>query len=139
VRFIYDNEVEAWAAEHGLSGTEACPLRTILYHNDESRHRRMWYDPGTPEAAEPLAAAMIRALGEWDEAVLWLTRWLVWPSSENWPAYYAARGARGELRSIDDKPGHLFAAGEQDALVEFATFALRNGGTRSCSPPPASG
>ena len=53
--------------------------------------------------------------------------WGVWPSSEDWPCYYAARGARGERRSLHEAPGHWFGPDEGAALTEFLTLAMENG------------
>ena len=127
MQFWSDGEVEVWVAEHGLPQSEERPLRTMLYFDGTDARRRILYNYQQPQTAPALAAELVDALGPWDEAVLWVTRWGVWPSSEDWPAYYAARGARGERRSIDDAAGHWFDAGERGGLAEFITLVLRNG------------
>ena len=66
-------------------------------------------------------------LGHWDQGVLWISRWSVWPSSEDWPKFYALRGANGERRLIDDTPGHIFEASEGALLVTFVTLVFQNG------------
>ena len=77
---------------------------------------------------EPAAAeACLRALGEWDECLLWITETGVWPSSEDWPTFYTARGSRGELGSIHYKPGHAFGRGEAIDLRLFVQIVLENG------------
>jgi hypothetical protein len=89
-------------------------------------HRyRLVYAEGKRSGKEPaLAEAAIVALGQWDEAVLWVSEWGIWPSSENWPRYYQARGERGERMSLAVKPGHWFAAAERSDLVLFLTLVL---------------
>jgi hypothetical protein len=83
--------------------------------------------PADPEGWErELAARCVAALGEWDECLLWITLWGVWPSSENWPAYYQARGAEGELRSLDIAPGHLFQRVELGKLENFVHLVIEN-------------
>jgi hypothetical protein len=73
-----------------------------------------------------LAARCVAALGEWDECLLWITLWGIWPSSENWPAYYQTRGAEGELRSLDVAPGHLFQPAERGKLENFVCLVIEN-------------
>jgi hypothetical protein len=68
----------------------------------------------------------VRSLRSWDECLLWVTSWGIWPSSENWPAYYQARGAEGERRSLEVAPGHLFAAVEAELLKGFLRLVLEN-------------
>jgi len=45
---------------------------------------------------------------------------------ENWPAYYALRGARGERRSLDKAPGHVFDGNEKEAFVRFLAQVMEN-------------
>ncbi|MGH7648868.1 MAG: hypothetical protein ACREND_12175 [Gemmatimonadaceae bacterium] len=73
-----------------------------------------------------MAAAAVSALGDWDECLLWVTLVGVWGSGEDWPAYYALRGAEGERRSFDRAPGHWFGAGERDKLARFLTAVMEN-------------
>src|SRR2546429_5133723 len=66
------------------------------------------YARGQRSAIESsVARECVRALGRWDECLLWVRTWGVWGSSENWPAYYALRGARGQRRALEKAPGHL--------------------------------
>ena len=127
MQFLYDSEVELWCAERGLTAGDRESLRDRLYFDPPSERRRSWYNPNAPQSAAALAAAALAEISGWDEAVLWVTRWGVWPSSEDWPAYYAARGRRDERRSIDEVPGHRFFQGEGDVLEEFTVLALQNG------------
>ena len=88
----------------------------------------MFYAEGERSGREPaVAAAAVRALGAWDECLAWLTGWGVWASGEDWPRFYAWRGAHGERRSLEAAPGHLFAAGEAAELEGLLTHILENG------------
>ena len=73
-----------------------------------------------------MAAACVRAIGRWDECLLWIQTWGVWPSGEDWPAYYALRGDQGERRSLDTAPGHLFETGEHALFSHFVTLVMEN-------------
>jgi hypothetical protein len=57
---------------------------------------------------------------------VWIRSWGVWPSGENWPQFYAWRGALGERRSLDTAPGHCFERGEDQLLVQLLTLIMQN-------------
>jgi hypothetical protein len=63
----------------------------------------------------------------WDECVVWIRNWGIWPSSEDWPRYYAWRGGLGECRSLQVAPGHRFELAEQDLLTELVARIMENG------------
>ena len=124
MRFFEINEIWQWCVERGIVLEEgARPADDPLLD-----HRGRWlYATGersTREAA--VAADCVRALGTWDECLLWITVVGVWPSGEDWPAFYAWRGARGEKRSVEVAPGYLFEAREDDLLREVLTQVMEN-------------
>jgi hypothetical protein len=85
------------------------------------------YAEGRRSGREAAAARdLVRALGEWDECLAWIRLWGVWPSGEDWPAFYAWRGARGERRALDKAPGHRFDRHERSLLVELITLIMEN-------------
>lgn len=62
-----------------------------------------------------------------EECLLWVTQWGVWPSSENFHLFYRMRESYGERRPLADAPGHLFLKHEKAELTTFATLAILNG------------
>ncbi len=89
---------------------------------------RLIHSPqSAPENAASVTEACLAALGSWDECLLWATDWDIWESDEDWPAFYAARGARGERHSLAAKPGHLFGVGEAADLRLFLGMVIQNG------------
>ena len=59
------------------------------------------------------------------EALLWVTDWSVWPSSEHMPLADAVRRGLGEERPLHDAPGCLVRLGEDDrALAVLVTAVL---------------
>lgn len=59
------------------------------------------------------------------EALLWVTAWSVWPSSEHMPLAEAVRRGLGEERPLDVAPGCLVRLGEDDqALAVLVTAVL---------------
>jgi len=124
VRFIEINEIREWCKERGVQLAED---GTLLDDPTLSHHKGAVYARGHRSGAEPsVAATCVRALGRWDECLLWVRGWGVWGSGENWPAYYALRGARGERRSLDKAPGHLFNGDEKEQFVRFLAQVMEN-------------
>jgi hypothetical protein len=121
-----------WCREHGfaLAGDEPESQRPIKLADDPTldQRARVFYAEGKRSGREPaVAAAAVRALGAWDECLLWMTGWGVWASGEDWPRFYAWRGAHGERRSLEAAPGHLFSAREAANLQGLLTQILENG------------
>jgi hypothetical protein len=124
MRFLFINETAEWCREHGMEVGE----RWELLPDAQLTHvsRLLHLADGTPANAARITEASLVALGPWDECLLWLTDWDIWEQNEDWPGFYAARGARGERHSLASKPGHLFGAGEADDLRLFLTMVVQN-------------
>lgn len=60
-------------------------------------------------------------------ALLWITEWGIWPSSENWHLYYKIRQSFGDLRLLHEAPGHLCLEHEAEDFASFAQIAMLNG------------
>ncbi|HEX3109502.1 MAG TPA: hypothetical protein VHU41_10445 [Thermoanaerobaculia bacterium] len=118
MQFLELNQIDEWCTEHGIAelNRHAPVLLTRAYGKSV-----------TPPGQEAdVAVAVVDALGEWDECLLWIEEWGVWPSSEDWPKFYAARGAHGERRSLENAPGHLFSWNERPDLIQFLQLVLEN-------------
>jgi hypothetical protein len=117
------NQICAWAEARGLpcgDGRELkLPALPVLYRGEYAHGRR--------SGEEATAAAdLVTRLGEWDECLVVITLWNVWPSSEDWPTFYVWRGAQRERRSLNIAPGHIFAASERGLLTELVTLVMEN-------------
>ena len=123
LRFLELNEIEEWCGEHRIevdaTGPRPDPRLSHLAHVTYASGQR-----SGREAA--VARACLHALGEWEECLLWITLTGVWPSSEDWPAYYAMRGEWGERRALGVAPGHWFRRGENEPLTRFLTAVMEN-------------
>ena len=116
MNYLEHNEVWAWCDQHRValvdSRAEPAP---------EERLGRAWrdvYGATGPSGREPeVAATAVAAVGSWTECLVWVVLWGVWASSEDWPAYYSVRGARGERRALDVAPGHLYTADDHALLL----------------------
>jgi len=60
-------------------------------------------------------------------ALLWITEWGIWPSSENWHLYYKMRQTYGDPRLLHEAPGHFFLEHEAEDLASFLQIAMLNG------------
>jgi hypothetical protein len=124
VRFIEINEIEEWCRERGVG---LAPDGALLPDPTLSHSNRASYAEGRKSGREAgVAMACARALGRWDEALLWIRGWGVWGSGENWPAYYGLRGAQHERRSLEKAPGHLFEADERELFIRFLAEVMEN-------------
>ena len=62
-----------------------------------------------------------------DPALVWITEWGIWGSSENWHLYYKLRQSYGDPRLLHEAPGHLFLGHESEDLASFLQLAMLNG------------
>jgi hypothetical protein len=124
MHFIELNEIRQWIEERALVLSAGDKFQTPETALVLSRPFGQALDP--PGQEQTVATACVESIGAWDECLLWVQEWGVWPSSENWPAYYQARGQQGELRSLEVAPGHLFDASETSLLIRFLQLILEN-------------
>jgi hypothetical protein len=123
MQFLHLNETAEWCREHDVAVDERWHVESDARLGHTSR---LLYAPNGPtDRADQIAAACLAALGDWEECLLWPVAWDIWESDEDWPAFYGARGARGEPYSLGAKPGHLFHASEVEDLRLFLTMVLQ--------------
>jgi hypothetical protein len=124
MRFLYINEAAEWCREHGMEigdGSFRLQPDSRLAHTS-----RLLYAPhGPTDQAPAITEACMSVMGPWGECLLWVTDWDIWPSTEDWPTAYAARGARGERLSLAEKPGHLFVPGQEQDLRLFLSMVIQ--------------
>jgi len=70
---------------------------------------------------------MAQSLTSRRPALLWITEWSIWPSSENWHLYYKLRQTYADSRLLHEAPGHLFLEHETEDLASFLQIAMLNG------------
>jgi hypothetical protein len=122
--------IVAWCRERGVLLTDDADAHGLIGPADDPtlEHRvRLQYAGGARSGQEgAFAAAGVRALRSWDECLVWITGWGIWPSGEDWPQFYAWRGQHGERRSLDAAPGHRFLADEARELEILLQLVLEN-------------
>ena len=67
------------------------------------------------------------ALEPWDSCLLWVTQSGVWGSSENLHLYNRLRQSYGDLRHLEEAPGHLALRHEQFDVITFLQVSMMNG------------
>ena len=127
MQFLAINECWDWCEEHGVSLDDRrlpAPDPTLLH-----RARLVYVEePGHGTAVRPeILAATLNALGEWEECLLWVTLWGIWPSTEDWPRYYLLRGDLDERRALGDAPGHLATPSDRGLLTTFLNLVMNHG------------
>jgi hypothetical protein len=123
VEFLEDNQICQWAEERGLLYAERFELRLPEL---PSMYRATYAD-GRRSGREGTAAEdLVARLGPWDECLVRIRAWGVWPSGEDWPRFYAWRGALGERRSLETAPGHRFDPGETVLLAALFKLIMEN-------------
>ena len=123
MEFLEDNQICQWAEERGLRRGDGFAVRLP----ELEPHPQRVYAHGRSSGLEIAAAHdLVADLGKWDECLVSITLWGVWPSGEDWPEFYAWRGALEERRSIQVAPGHRFDAGETHLLAHLVALIMKN-------------
>ncbi len=117
MRFSTTDECEAWLTARERPKPEA--VEGCL------RHRRPY--PREPYRMFYIAHWIATELTYRMPALLWVTEWGIWPSSENWHLYYRLRQSHGDHRLLDEAPGHLFLEYETEDLASFLQLSMLNG------------
>jgi hypothetical protein len=117
MRFYTKDECEAWLRGRKRSKPDEDPalaVETLQY----SRKSTQVY---------ALSLWISTSLTYRQPALLWITEWGIWPSSENWHLYYKLRQSYGDHRLLHEAPGHLFLEHESEDLASFLQLAILNG------------
>ena len=117
MRFYTQEECEKWLADRGRSKPNEVP---------DGHVKRVGYPP-EPYRLLVLAQWIAETLSYKQPALLWITEWGIWPSSENWHLYYKVRQTYFDMRLLHEAPGHLFLKHEAEDLASFLQMAMLNG------------
>jgi hypothetical protein len=117
LRFYTEQECGTWLRERN---------RSKPGHLSASQTQRVDY-PSEPHRIFHITLWIARELTYRRPTLLWITEWGIWPSSENWHLYYKLRHSYGDLRLLQESPGHLFLEHESEDLSSFLQIAMLNG------------
>lgn len=117
MRFYTNQECKDW-----LSGLQRqLPDAQMDLHKERVRY------PLEPHRMYSLAYWMATSITLRQPALLWITEWSIWPSSENWHLYYKVRHSYHDLRLLHEAPGHYFLDYEVEDLGTYLQVAMLNG------------
>ena len=117
MRFYTKEECEDWLGERERQKPDVAPKATA---------ERVNY-PTEPHRVFVIAHWIASSLTYREPALLWITEWGIWPTSENWHVYYKLRQTYADFRLLHEAPGHLFLEHESEDLASFLQIAMLNG------------
>lgn len=117
MRCLTEPECEAWLRERNRQRPDDVP----------NLHRERVTYPAEPHRFCFAALRIATELTHRMPALLWITEWGVWPSSENEHLYYRLRQCYGDLRLLHEAPGHLFLGHESEDLASLLQVSMLNG------------
>ncbi|HLW99527.1 MAG TPA: hypothetical protein VKR82_12845 [Candidatus Acidoferrales bacterium] len=117
MRSYAQQECEEWLRERNRQKPDGVP---------DPHSERINY-PREPHGIYYLAHTIASTMTYRQPALLWITEWGVWPSSENWHLYYKLRETYGDRRLLHEAPGHFFLDYETEDLASFLQLAMLNG------------
>jgi hypothetical protein len=123
LQFLTEEQSRAWASDRKYPLGER-PSSVLA--DGPPFARQTFRIPSDAGARVALVRAIWSDVGSAQpEALLWITAWSVWPSSEHMPLADAVRRGLGEDRPLSDAPGCLVRLGEDDqALAVLVTAVL---------------
>jgi hypothetical protein len=124
------NEIWEWYREHGTRHeVRSDGVNTVIPILKEFKHQQhLVFNPdGKPRSQIHTVDKCLSAVGSWNECLVVLTLWDIWPSSEDWPRFYAWRAKHLVKRSLDTAPGHLFQQNETSEVRELLSQAFEYG------------
>jgi hypothetical protein len=123
MRFLTISETTHWCHSHALPlGEGDWPAEP-----DKSLHRLRADVPKSLDQLAWFCRFVEATLHPRHHCLLWVTAWGIWESSENWHLYYRLRQSYGDVRLIEEAPGHLFLNHESHDLVSFLQVGLSAG------------
>jgi hypothetical protein len=123
MEFLELNQICEWARENAL---EVADPFQVHFPELPSKHHA-FYSKGSRSGDEAAHARdLVLRLGAWEECVVFIREWGVWPSGEDWPTFYAWRGSRNERRSLEVAPGHRFGTEQAGELVDLLRLVMEN-------------
>lgn len=118
MRFMTTDECRAWAAGMGIQlndrGIPARPIpdwHHVVRKTPQAHMQLTWFCEHVERSLQPRTACL-----------LWVTDWGIW--KQNLHLYYRLRQSYGDMRLLDEAPGHYFLDYEGPDLVSFLEVAI---------------
>lgn len=122
MRYLTQTECQAWTAEHGISiRPDGVPERypsagpVVRFELPKEPMQLHWLCRFVSECLEPRYTCL-----------LWVKEFGKSPMTDNLHLYYRLRQSYGDLRLLEDAPGHLFLPYEEADFVTFLQVGIIN-------------
>ena len=120
MRFYTTSECEEWCQKFGVPLDEQRrPTRELVY-----RHRLRCDFPSSHTQLLWFSSCIESSLQPRDTCLLWVTDFDIFPSSENHHLYYRLRQSYGDLRLLNEAPGHLCLKHETPEVVTLVQLSI---------------
>src|ERR1700733_8285058 len=117
LRFYTEQECEDWLRRQERVKPDAAPGAHKEHVRYPPEHYRIFY----------VAHWVATNLTYRRPALLWITEWGIWPSSETWPLYYKLLRAYSDGGLPHEAPRHLCLEHETEDLASFLQVAMQSG------------
>jgi hypothetical protein len=117
LHFYTKQECETWLFDRKRRNPDAVPDAPVERIDYPSEPYRVFY----------VARWIATSLAHQRPALLWITEWGIWPSSENWHLYYKLRQSYSDQQLLHEAPGQLFLELETEDLASFLQVAMLSG------------
>ena len=115
MRFYTEQECEEWLIHRKRLKPDTVSNVQVERFGYPSKPYRLFF----------LARWISTSLTYREPTLLWITEWAIW--EENLHLYYKLRQSQGDLRLLQEAPGHLFLGHETEDLASFLQVAMLNG------------
>ena len=127
MRFYTPDEADALVSGRGfqlaISGNLVRRPENGLAERQPVRSKPLMFDVGFAQTAA-FARHIVSATEYFDDCLMWVVEWGIWPSSENLHLYYKLRQSYGERTLLLETPGHFFLGHERSDLASFVQLAV---------------
>jgi hypothetical protein len=122
MRFYTEKECEEWCKYQEVPlDDRQCPTSELAH---QFKHRLRCEFPPSFTQMLWFAKCIESSLQPRDHCLLWVTRFDIFPSSENYHLYYRFRQSYGDLRLLHEAPGHLCLAYERPEVVTVVYLSM---------------
>lgn len=119
--FLTSEQCKEYCSNFGLespinsAGSNGIFCCTVRYPTEAYRYYSL---------SQLLAAHCLSPLNAFNECLLWVANPMIFGSSNNLHLYYRLRQSYGDLRLLQDAPGHCFLGHEQCDLATFTHLGM---------------
>ncbi|MCL5257021.1 MAG: hypothetical protein M1319_04390 [Chloroflexi bacterium] len=108
-----------WLASKGVIDSEGTILRSSF-----PRQATYYITSLDSGAKTVIARTLMLQFAKFDESMLWIDEYKVWPAAENWNLFDGYRRSLGERKPLWERPGHIFAPGDGETVFSLLCMVL---------------